>query len=180
MTVDTNLSTAAYDWLTADPVFRGMVTDGLIGTDATAPTATPQEKIDAAWVFQGLDDEGRPFRDPEGTGKAVVVLSSRSEWTTPNQHNTAAFPALQVLIYVDSTRTVGGSEIAPDALQKAQHIAKRVNARFHLVANRSEGQKWGDMYVHSCLRSNPMDIRDVPGTHAKTVRVEMKYDCVAD
>lgn len=177
--MDVDLSTAAYDRLIGDPAFQQMVSEGLIGTDA-AVGATDAEKIAGAWLFQGLDDEGRPFRDPEGTGTSVVVLSSRTEWSSPNRHNTANFPVLQVLIYSDSTRDANGMTLAPDATRRVKHVAKRINDRLHLAANTQEGQRWGDAWIHSSLRSNAMDIRDVPGTQSLTVRAEMKYETVTD
>lgn len=177
--IDVDIASAAYDRLVSDPVFQQMVEDGLIGTDA-APTATPAERLAAAWVFQGLDDEGRPFRNPEGSGTGVVVLTARSEWSAPNRHNTAAFPVLQILVYMDSTRNADGAAVSPDATAKVKHVAKRINRRFHLVANRESGQKWGTLWVHSSLRSGLLDVRDVPMSHSLTVRAEMKYETVTD
>ena len=109
-----------------------------------------------------------------------MVLSARSEWSAPNRHNTASFPLLQVLIYVDSSRGLDGTELTRDALVKAKHIARRIDRRFHLVANTLSGQQWGALRVHSSLRSGTRDIRDVPGTQSLTVRVEMKYETVTD
>jgi len=175
--LDVDLATAAYDWLLTDPAFHEMVADGLIGTDAPAASTIP-ERLESVWVFQGLDDEGRPRRNPEATGQAVIVLSSRTDWSSPNRHNSFAFPALQVLIYADSTRDANGAVVSLDATRKAKHIAKRITDRFHVPASRQ--MKWGDLWVHSSLRSNALDIRDVPMTQAATVRAELKFEVATD
>lgn len=178
--VELDLVTAAYQRLAAFPDFQSMVLNGLIGTDA-ASAALDSEKLAKAWLFQGLDDEGRPFRDPEGSGTSVVVLAEHNEWTGPNRHNTAFFPRLQILIYTDSTRAANGAVGAQDARRKTKHIAKRLDRCFHLVGNDVADQVWGDRkWVHSSVRSSPLSIRDVPGTQSQTVRCEMVYDTMTD
>lgn len=179
MPVEVDLVTAAHQRLSAYLPFQQLVLEGLIGTEA-AVGAPDIEKLQGAWLFQGLDDEGRPFRDPEGSGTSVVVLSERREWAAPNRHNTADFPALQMLIYTDSTRAADGSVLTRDAGMKVKHIAKVLDRCFHLVQNRPEDQWWVSKWVHSSLRSSGRDIRDVPGTQSLTVRCEMNYETVTD
>jgi hypothetical protein len=41
----------------------------------------------------------------ESTGFAGVVIAHKGQWTSPNQHNTARFPRVQVDIIVDPQRT---------------------------------------------------------------------------
>lgn len=179
MPVAMDLVTSAHQRLSAYLPFQALVLEGLIGTDA-ADTATDAEKLAAAWLFQGLDDEGRPFRDPEGSGTSVVVLSENTEWTGPNRHNTAHFPALQMLIYMDSTRAEAGAPTSLDARRKLKHVARILDRCFHLVGNLSEDHAWPGLDVHSCVRATGLDIRDVPGTQSATVRGEYRYEALTD
>lgn len=196
MVLDLDLVAFAYHRLRDDSEFQKMVTDGLIGTDA-ADTATADAKVAQAWLFQGLDSEGRPFRDPEGSGKAVVVLSERREWAGANPHNSPAFPALQMLIYADSDRNSDGTPTTRNADRKCKHIFKRLDRRFHRPAHPATDQRWtlpetvtnpdGSttvltryMHVHSCLRGAPFVIGDVPLTGAYTVRGEAVYHTITD
>lgn len=179
MELITDLATAAYQRLAAFPDFQDAVLSGFVGTDA-ASGATGAEKLASAWLFQGLDDEGRPYRDPEGTGTGVVVLSERNEWASPNRHNTASFPVLQMLIYMDSTRNEDGSPLIPDASTKAKTLAHHLDRCFHLAGWRESDLKWGSKSVHSSVRGNAADLRDVPGTQSMTVRMELRYNTVTD
>lgn len=181
-----DLTTAAVRRLLASTAFATI--EDLIGTDA--PGSDP-------WVFQGLDAEGRPFRDPEGSGKCVLVLSSRSEWSGPNRHNTFEFPRLQVLIYADSTRNDDGTPALRDAERKIKRIQRAVDVCFHLAGWEGVDTFWQDglmhdpdehadvphqegCWVHSSLRSNPVSITDVPSTQSLTLRAEMLYDVGTD
>lgn len=196
---DIDLSTAAFHRLKTYPPFADMVLATLldqprplIGTDA-ADIDPQEDRLAQAWVFQGLDREGRPFRDPEGTGQAVVVLSERREWAGANSHNTASFPALQVLIYADSTRDSEGAPLVRDAARKCKHIFNRIDRLFHNPGNTQDSQRWAvpDMDilgqerarvldVHSLVRGGQFSIEDVPGTNEFTVRGEAVYNAITD
>lgn len=155
------------------------------------------------WVFQGLDADGRPFRDPEGSGKCVLVLSSRSEWSAPNKHNTFEFPKLQVLIYADSTRNEDGTPALRDAERKINKIHRAMDVLFHLAGWSGSDMYWQDgllhplpgevcppdhptdphlegCWVHSSIRTNPISITDVPNTQSLTLRAELTYDIGRD
>lgn len=174
-----DLVTAATRRLRAFPAFQLLVSQGFIGTDAYDSDTLPT-KVSAAWLFQGLDNEGRPFRDPEGSGKAAIVLTERSEWAAPNRHNTAYFPELQMLIYMDSTRDEDGSLVSPDADSKTKHVFRLLDRCFHLVGNTEAEQKWSTLRVHSSVRSSRFVLRDVPGTQSATVRGEATYETLTD
>jgi hypothetical protein len=183
-----DLTEAAYLHLAAHPEIQNLVLGGYVGTDA-ASDATDVEKLTAAWLFRVQDDEGRPFRDVEGTGTSAIVVSSRNDWSGKNPHNTASFPRLQVLIYADTTRQAEGTHQSYDAIAKCKHIAKRVDLCFHRP-DRSDDMWWGTagdrtdpmhgVWVHSSLNSSPLDIRDVPNTHSLTVRGELTYEVITD
>lgn len=168
-TPDIDLNTAAVQRLAASPEFAELLADEFIGKDAD----------DTPWLFQGLDSEGRPFRDPEGSGQGVIVISQNDE-RSQNGHNTWHFPNLQILIYVDSTRNSDGSAITLDARRKCQHIAKRVNKVFHLPSNTEADQDWPGMRVHGSLNSSGLSMEDVPGTQANTVRGTLRYETKVD
>ena len=166
-----DLVTAAHMRMSAYPPFVQLVAEGWIGADANG---TP-------WLFQGLDNEGRPFRDPEGSGTSVVVLSERREWAGANAHNTAYFPRLQMLIYTDSDRAVDGSASTRNADRKCKSIFRVLDRCFHLVGARQEDRLWAEGFrVHACLRSGPFTLGDVPQTDGLTVRGEAAYDTITD
>jgi hypothetical protein len=173
-----DMVTSAFQKLSAYPAFQQLVLDGLIGTDAD-DTAPDEEKIAKAWLFQSLDDQERPFRDPEGSGQCVILLSQHKSWSGPNRHNTAQFPQLNVLIYADSTRDADGAPITQDARRKAKHVAKRINPCFHRPGN--DDHLWpGDYWVHASYQSMQLQLTDVPNTQAYTVRGEMTYEITTD
>lgn len=194
---DLDLATAAVQRLRDYLPFQQLVADGVVGTDANdaAPLA---EKVEQAWLFQGLDRDGRPFRDPEGSGRCVVVLSERREWASANPHNTASFPALQMLIYADSSRLSDGAPWIRDADRKCKHVFKKLDPRFHNPSNQTEDRRWSYVekivhpdgavealpskviQVHSSLRGSPFTIGDVPGTNEYTVRGEVSYNMITD
>jgi hypothetical protein len=188
-----DLATAALRRLKASVALESV--EHLIGAEA-APDGS-------LWIFQGLDAEGRPFRDPEGSGKCVLVLSARSEWSAPNRHNTFEFPRLQVLIYADSTRNEDGSPAIRDAEHKINKIRDVIDTVFHLAGWTEADTFWQDdvlyplsgetcppdhptephlegAWVHSSVRSNPVSITDVPNTQSLTLRAEMLFDIGRD
>jgi hypothetical protein len=168
-TPDEDLLTAAWKRVAASAVFQNLVSEGFIGTD---DDNTP-------WLFQGLDSEGRPFRDPEGSGKGVVVLMENT-WGSQNRHNTWQFPELQVLIYMDSTRNADGSTVAPDARRKCKHVAKRINTLFHLPGNTEADQDWEGFRVHGSIANGGLSLDDVPQTQATVCRGTLRYETKVD
>ncbi len=174
-----DLVTAAVRRLRASDVFAELVDNGYIGTDAP-DSADLTTKIAQAWLFQGLDNDGRPYRDPEGSGTGAVVLSEREEWTAPNRHNTAYFPQLQMLIYMDCTRDAAGAPEEQDADRKVKHAFRLLDRVFHLTGNTEEDQDWAGYRVHSSVRGSRFVIRDVPQSQSYTVRGEATYETLTD
>ena len=170
-----DVSTAAVRRLRAHPAFIYLVEGGLIGTDAAEGDAL-EDKVAQSWLFQGLDNEGRPFRDPEGSGTCVIVLKEWSEWSS-TQHNTAQFPRLQMLVYADSTRKEDGSPEDRDATRKCKHVMKDLLPVFHIPGN--DVHEWPGLYVFTSLRDGGRTIMEVPGTEALTVRGEQYFNNTA-
>ena len=175
----TDLNTAAHKRLRAYPAFTRLVLEEVVGSDALASEADLL-RLQKAWLFQGLDDNGNPFRDPEGSGACVIVLAEHSGWSGPNPHNTAEFPKLQMLVYADSTRNEDGSPAIRDAVQKCKHVFKMLHPCFHLPSNQEEDHLWSGMRVHSSLGDSPLTITDVPLTQNLTVRGERTYNIITD
>lgn len=180
MDLDTDVTTAAYQRLTQHPEFLQLLRDGVVGTDALLSEPLIGVLVSQSWVFQGLNDEGAPYRDPEGSGRVVIVVSALSEWSGMNAHNTAKFPRLQVLVYADATRDDLGAVPHNDARQKAAHVVSRMDKIFHLPQNQEEDQRWGELRIHSSLRQGTISVRDVPKTQSQTVRAEITYQLISD
>lgn len=173
-----DLATAAVRRLKGSPVIAELIQDGYLGTDA-ASGASLSDKVKGSWIFQGINDDLRPYRDPENSGTAAIALQSRSDWAK-NDHNTAGFPQLRVYVYVDSTRRADGSAKQLDADRKARHVARALDSVFHLPGHRQEDQLWGGLYVHSSLREGNLSIQDVPGTQGAMVRLDLTYNATTD
>lgn len=172
--------TAAVRRLAGFPIFQQLVLDGWIGTDADRSLASPEEILSAAWLFQGLDDEGRPYRDPEGSSTSVVVLSERADWAIPNRHNTAAFPQLRMLVYTDCSRDADGGVLMEDATNKCLYVFGQLNRCFHLPQNTLADQMWPGLRVHRSVAASGMEVQEVPGTNSHTVRGERTYELTCD
>jgi len=160
---------SAYRYLMNDDPFTALIgTD--VGMDSNATDA-----YNKGWVFQGLDGDGRPYRDPQGSGKAAVVLTSRDGWASPNMHNTATFPSLQVLIYADVSRSLQGSPTARDAEARCKRVYEKVDRVFHDPSNSTHG--WDGVRIVSCVRSSELSISDIPGSDLM-VRGLVRYNVV--
>lgn len=134
---------------------------GLIGTvvgkDATGGTWA------SGWVFSDSGNDLSPSRSIAATGKAAVVVSSRSAWGS-NNHNTARFPVLQILIYADPTRVPNSpSRAAEDADLKAKAIAKVVRKTFHDAANEDHNWPLG-VQVISSVAAGDLELTDIPNS----------------
>lgn len=174
-----DLQTAAFRRAMESEEFRSLIRAGIIGYDA-ASDAPDEEKVATGWVFQGLSKEGKPYRDPEGSGAAVVCFISRTTWTGANSHNTAKFPQLQCLVYADSTRNEDGSEASPDAFRRGMSVLKVLDRLFHLPQHTLASQQWPGMAVHSSLSAGGFDTQDVPNTQDLVVRIEQRYNAITD
>ena len=146
----------------------------LIGEDVGLDDAE-EDPWYSGWVFQGLSDTGEPYRQPEGSGMAAVVVSSRGGWASPNQTNTASFPLLQIFVFADCSRDENGNLSARDAESRVRRVAEVVDPLFHDAANRVHS--WGTFPVVSCLRHSELSIRDVPNGDG-VVRGELTYEVV--
>lgn len=97
----------------------------------------------------------------EGSGKAGILISARSPWTTPNRHNTARFPRLQVEIFADCSRNAMGQVTVKDAVRRCEYIFNMIDPVFHDPGNTSH--IWPlDFYVVSCIRGQDLSIMNIP------------------
>lgn len=144
---------------------------GLIGTVVGQDPAG--KAFPDGWVFAGFDDDGRPFRDVEGTGRAAIVIHDRNEWGV-NQHNTARFPLLMVIIFADSSRAADGTITFRDGILRAKLVNKVVTETFHDAAN--EDHEWpGGLLVISCVKADGTDFTDVPNAEG-VVRALTRFE----
>ena len=123
------------------------------------------------WVFQG-DAGERPFRDPQGTGTSAVVISADASWGS-NQHNTAQFPLLQVLIFSDADRDADNQPVRLNQRTKAWKIYEVVDDVLHDVSN-THHDFFGTQVISSSRHTNP-GIQPVPDT-AGLVRLMVRYE----
>lgn len=135
----------------ASPQCQDLIDDGLLGVDAD----------DVPWVFQGSDDD-RPFRDPKGSGRGAIVLTSNQSWGA-NPHNTAYFPLLTALVYMDVSRKADGTVLAKDGKLRTLGVINRVREVFHDPGN--SDHDWPlDLYVYACVAQNGYSILGIPGS----------------
>jgi hypothetical protein len=144
----------------------------LVGRDASGGA------FSTGWVFAGFDDDGRPFRDVEGTGKAAIVMHDRNEWAV-NPHNTARFPVLMVVVYADSSRNPDGTMQYRDGMIRARMVNNVVNRTFHDAANVDHEWPLG-VTVVSCVKADGTSFTDVP-TAEGVVRALTRFEvCMAE
>lgn len=168
---------------------------GLIGQDGV--DNHPAGPYSEAWVFPGLDNEGRPLRDVEGSNKCSVTILGRDHWNS-NQHNTMNMPVLRFLIYGDTVRQADGNPAGRMADLRVKKVAKLIDHTFHIADNfagerrrlreldlletNPDGHLWNpgkaeELYVIACLRSpggglNMMDVMD----NDYAVRGDLRYE----
>lgn len=122
-----------------------LLTAGDVGHDAVGgPFA-------GGWLSQSTTNEMAPATNPQGSGKASVVLAEREGWTTPNPHNTSRFPSLWLVVYADCSRDAGLLPTSFDGRDRAMRIFQALDPIFHDVANRDHD--WPLSFrVNSCVR----------------------------
>lgn len=131
-----------------------------------------QDSDGMKWVFQGADDD-RPFRDPEGTGRAAVVFTVNDTWGV-NRHNTASMPILVALVYADASRNSGGELLLRDAKARAQRVSAAIRDVFHDVGN--VDHDWPlEVKVFSCVCSSDVSVLPVPATEAQH-RASLRFE----
>lgn len=160
----TELTVAAREYLIADPRFAALLgTD--VGTDVTHGKAYAEQTYADGWVLVGLGQDGRPVRDPSGTGTSAVSLDMYgAPWGPPNPHNTAEFPVLRVIVWSDPTRmdptTGGGLFTVHDAEDRCMRVRKVIRDVFHDPLN--VVHSWNGVPIISCLLGSELALRDVP------------------
>ena len=157
-----NVALSAVTRFVESQQYADLVDGGFIGEDGDTP-----------WVFQGSDDD-RPFRDPQGAGKGAVVFTVNDTWAV-NQHNTAEFPLLTALVYMDVSRDGEGAPMGKDGKVRALYVVRLIKEVFHDAANKVHTWPNG-IYVHSCVAQSGISVLPVPegdGMHRAAVRFEV-------
>lgn len=138
----------------------------------TAGVHTTTDPDWGVWVFRG-----RPEYSIDGTNKCSVVIAQRRGWTTPNRHNTARFPQLQVEVFADLTRDAVSAPDRRTAEDRAMDVFHVLDTVFHRPGER--GMSWGNgdgrLFVISSARSTEPRVEDVPETDGN-VRLTADYD----
>lgn len=157
----TAIALAAKGRLLADTRFSTLI-GNLVGSDLTHGAAYPDQLYTSGWVFVGLTRDSRPFRDPSSTGTSSVTVDTYgAPWASPNQHNTAEFPSLRVIVWSDPTRPTAQNGLVAihDAEDKCEKVKAVIKAILHDPLN--VNHQWGNLYVFSCLLGSEQPIRDV-------------------
>jgi hypothetical protein len=101
---------------------------------ATIPEITDLLGSDDIWPSWIWEDS--LMRTIENTSKCGIVIAQNGGWTTPNEHNTMAFPRVIVTIWADPTRDpVTKAMRRPDAKAKANEIHEAFKKVFHDASN---------------------------------------------
>lgn len=106
------------------------------------------------WIFRW-----RPYVTLKASGSAAIVLSERGGWATPNRHNTARFPRLQVEVYVDVPREEG-SPVSRIAEERALEICRAVDEVLHVPDGAA--MDWADLRVIGSTRQSEPQVDLVP------------------
>jgi len=127
-----------------------LVDTGLLGVDRDG----------SPWVFQGSDDD-RPFRDPKGSGRGAIVFTSNQTWGV-NAHNTADFPLLTALVYMDVSRKADATVLAKDGKLRTLGAIDHIKKVFHDPGNTDH--QWPGLYVYACVAQNGYSVLGIPGS----------------
>lgn len=137
---------------------------GLVGQDGI--DGMPNGPYSEAWVFPGLDNDGKPLRPVEGTNKCSIVVTDRDHWGT-NQHNTMIMPLLRVHIFADTIRDENGNPTGRFADLRCKALARVVDKAFHDPANITHVWNEGmpeELSIIAAVRSSGggLNITDIP------------------
>jgi len=150
---------AARAHLLADPRFSKFLgTD--VGTDLSHGAAYPDQLWQDGWVFPGLTSDGRPLRDPSGTGTSAVTLDLYgAPWSASNLHNTLTFPVLRIIVWSDPTRPTDANDLiaVQDAEARCMRVRGAIEDVFHDVGHQI---RW-PVPIASCLLGSELPIRDI-------------------
>lgn len=119
------------------------------------------------WIFRW-----RPYVTLKASGAAAIVLSERGGWATPNRHNTARFPRLQVEVYVDLPREEG-TPVSRVAEERALEICRALDEVLHVPDGRT--MEWGGLRVLGSTRQQEPQMDAVPDADG-LVRVLVYYE----
>lgn len=148
VTLPPTLSRSAVVKLRTSASIMQLVTEGTIGYDTTYPNG---------WIARRIQDNPGSYFKVEDSGKAGIILSTRSPWAIPNLHNTARFPRLRVDIIADVTRDSHKRIISEDAEDRCEYVFSVVDKILHNPGNNDHA--WPlNLYVQSCLRSQELEI----------------------
>lgn len=164
------LQNAAVARFNGSTAATSLVQKGILGVDIGGTTSGLK------WVFTG-DQDDRPYRDPEGTGKCAVVFTVNGFWGT-NLHNTARFPVLTVLIYTDSARGTDGKPTVSNSKARGLEVADQIIKFFHDPGKTVN--KWpNNVYVHSCLHVSGPNAQPVIDSDGMT-RISLSFNIEMD
>lgn len=164
------LQNSAVKRFSESSVATGLIQEGILGVDVGGDTDGLR------WVFSG-DQDDRPYRDPEGTGKAAVVFTVNGSWGT-NLHNTARFPILTVLIYSDSSRGPDGRPMSGNGKTRGLRVADQIIKLFHDPAKATN--RWpNNVFIHSCLYSSGPTSQPVPESDGMS-RISIDFNIEMD
>lgn len=153
----------------ADAGLMQLVTDGVIGKDATGGA------YEAGWVFRDIGDQ-LPPRPVENTSKAAVLFSHVDHWSAQVRHHTTKFPILTVFLFADATRDPSNlNPIQQDAEHKVRVIWKEIDRLFHDSANKIH--VFDQLRVVSTVEGSPLSIMDIPDGDG-AVRGTVRYDII--
>jgi hypothetical protein len=126
------------------------------------------------WVFAWRIEEIGAIT---GTNRCAVLLSSVRSWGSPNRHNTARFPQLQVEIYADLTRDAVNAPDQRIPQRRAEDVWKVIDPVFHRPGRRGQqlGSGDGTLFVVSTLRGSEPRIEDIPESDG-SVRLTVDYN----
>lgn len=106
----------------------------------------------------------------EGSASSLVVVRAAGQWASPNNHNTAKFPRLQLEIRSDSPRRPDGTPSEDTPEEQVLRVWKAADKVLH----RPGGEiRWGSLRVTSSARgSMPSPAREQEETGTASALAE--------
>lgn len=117
------------------------------------------------------------------SGSSFIIVNKDGIWTSPNQHNTAEFPRLKIVLFVDPRRTTEYNPLDNQVIDNAEAY-RRINALYRIVDRylhrpQHDTTTWGGLRIHSCVRlaaSEPVEVPQQDGLLAMDIYYAIEAD----
>jgi hypothetical protein len=140
---------------TRDTIVRAAVQELSASSSVTSLLGADGPNWQGPWIFRWDQHV-----DVTGSGKAILTVSINGTWATPNRHNTASFPRLQVEVMADASRN---STKLPNNWTPEELAIGVLDAADKLLHRPAGEITWGQFEIVASYRDGETAPAKVPG-----------------